>query len=158
MRVLTRPPLFIWPPSFSLSPLRSRLSLSLPLPRHRLLSFSLKVSRPMPVSVSANVAVPTPAPSPPYPQARPLSADCNDDDSAHWDTVLAHGSIPAYHVYSQPIHKSDQDDRAYRVIKLQNGLQAVLVHDANTDKAAASLNVAVGHLSDPVSRFLYTSP
>ena len=44
-----------------------------------------------------------------------------------------------------------QDDREYRVIRLENGLEATLVRDATADKAAASLDVAVGHLSDPVS-------
>ena len=56
-----------------------------------------------------------------------------------------------YEVYSKPVEKSPQDDREYRVIRLDNGLQAMLVHDAKADKAAASLDVAVGHLYDPVS-------
>lgn len=59
--------------------------------------------------------------------------------------------IPPYDVYSKPIHKSERDDREYRVIRLENGLQAMLIRDANADKAAASLDVAVGHLNDPVS-------
>ena len=53
--------------------------------------------------------------------------------------------------YSKAIQKSPQDDREYRLIRLSNGLQAMLVHDAKADKAAASLDVAVGHLYDPVS-------
>ena len=53
-------------------------------------------------------------------------------------------------VYDKPIVKSAQDDRDYRIIQLDNGLQATLVHDGKTDKAAASLDVAVGHLYDPV--------
>lgn len=55
--------------------------------------------------------------------------------------------------FGKPVQKSTQDDRAYRVIKLNNGLEAMLVHDAKADKAAASLDVAVGHLWDPVSVF-----
>jgi len=58
---------------------------------------------------------------------------------------------PAYWVFTKPIQKSQQDDREYRLIRLDNGLQAMLVHDAKADKAAASLDVAVGHLHDPVS-------
>ncbi|KDQ10557.1 hypothetical protein BOTBODRAFT_36079 [Botryobasidium botryosum FD-172 SS1] len=54
-----------------------------------------------------------------------------------------------YSVFAQPIVKSPQDDREYRLIKLHNGLQALLVADKTSDKAAASLSVGVGHLSDP---------
>ena len=74
-----------------------------------------------------------------------------DADDEFWMHVEANGSTPGHYVYSKPIHKSEQDDREYRAIRLENGLQALLVHDAKTDKAAASLDVAVGHLSDPVS-------
>ncbi|KAI0748561.1 Metalloenzyme, LuxS/M16 peptidase-like protein [Daedaleopsis nitida] len=54
-----------------------------------------------------------------------------------------------YELYTKPIDKSPQDDRDYRLIKLDNGLQAMLVYHAKADKAAASLDVAVGHLYDP---------
>ena len=40
------------------------------------------------------------------------------------------------------------DDRSYRVIRLSNKLQALLVHDPETDKASASVNVNVGSFSD----------
>ena len=40
------------------------------------------------------------------------------------------------------------DDRKYRVIRLPNELEALLVHDAETDKASASLDVNVGNFSD----------
>ncbi|WP_170272523.1 insulinase family protein [Litorivicinus lipolyticus] len=43
-------------------------------------------------------------------------------------------------------------DRAYRYVSLDNGLTAVLVSDPNTDKAAASLEVAIGAGSDPRER------
>jgi insulysin len=66
-----------------------------------------------------------------------------------WARVEKHGAIP-YLVYTKPIVKSEQDDRDYRIIRLENGLQATLVHDGKADKAAASLDVAVGHLYDPV--------
>jgi len=69
-----------------------------------------------------------------------------------WAIVPAHDSIPAYSIYTNPVQKSLQDDREYRIIRLENGLSATIVHDPTADKAAASLNVAVGHLSDPVSR------
>ena len=40
------------------------------------------------------------------------------------------------------------DDRSYRVVRLPNKLEALLVHDAETDKASASLDVNVGNFSD----------
>jgi hypothetical protein len=79
---------------------------------------------------------------------------------ADWTQVQAHGSIPAYSAFTKPVEKSLQDDREYRIIQLENGLSATIVHDPTADKAAASLDVAVGHLSDPVSQsqwnFVYT--
>nr|XP_036584366.1 zinc protease [Colletotrichum truncatum]KAF6793884.1 zinc protease [Colletotrichum truncatum] len=40
------------------------------------------------------------------------------------------------------------DDRTYLVIRLSNGLEALLVHDPDTDKASAALDVNVGNFSD----------
>lgn len=40
------------------------------------------------------------------------------------------------------------DDRSYRLIKLANGLHALVIHDPTTDKAAASLDVNVGAFAD----------
>ncbi|KAL8966059.1 MAG: hypothetical protein Q9183_003538, partial [Haloplaca sp. 2 TL-2023] len=40
------------------------------------------------------------------------------------------------------------DDRSYRVVRLPNQLEALLVHDPDTDKASASVNVNVGSFSD----------
>jgi insulysin len=56
-----------------------------------------------------------------------------------------------YAVLSVPIEQSDNDDRSYRLIRLSNELEALLVHDANTDKSSASMDVHVGNLCDPVS-------
>ncbi|MFC7369771.1 insulinase family protein [Vreelandella zhaodongensis] len=41
------------------------------------------------------------------------------------------------------------DSRDYRVLTLDNGLQALLVSDPEADKAAASMNVRVGSAQDP---------
>lgn len=46
------------------------------------------------------------------------------------------------------LEKPELDDRSYRVIKLGNELEALLVHDQDTDKASASANVNVGNFSD----------
>ncbi|KAG6907416.1 hypothetical protein DXG01_008988 [Tephrocybe rancida] len=62
---------------------------------------------------------------------------------------VSNGPAPPFSVFNKPIQKSEQDDRDYRIILLDNGLQATLIHDAHADKAAASLDVAVGHLYDP---------
>lgn len=67
----------------------------------------------------------------------------------HWKRIEPANQVPPFSVYTNPIKKPHNDQRDYRVIQLDNGLQAVLVHDAETDKAAASLDVAVGHLRDP---------
>ncbi|KAL9616727.1 MAG: hypothetical protein Q9204_008547, partial [Flavoplaca sp. TL-2023a] len=46
------------------------------------------------------------------------------------------------------LEKPALDDRSYRVIRLPNQLEALLVHDPDTDKASASVNVNVGSFSD----------
>lgn len=99
---------------------------------------TLQVVRPL--AALAMARIPTP----------PVAAS----DADEWQFVVARGATPAHYVYAKPLQKSEQDDREYRVVRLLNGLQAVLVHDAKTDKAAASLDVAVGHLSDPVRPFV----
>jgi secreted Zn-dependent insulinase-like peptidase len=55
-----------------------------------------------------------------------------------------------YEVLQDDIEKAATDKRLYRAIRLQNGLIIVLVHDPGAHKAGAALNVAVGHMSDPV--------
>jgi hypothetical protein len=77
------------------------------------------------------------------------------EDAQHWHRQIS-PNVPPHWVYTKPIQKSQQDDREYRLIRLDNGLQAMLVHDATADKAAASLDVAVGHLHDPASIHLPT--
>lgn len=41
------------------------------------------------------------------------------------------------------------EDRPHRYFVLPNGLEVIVVSDPNADKAAASMDVGVGHLSDP---------
>ena len=62
-------------------------------------------------------------------------------------TISPDGS---HEVLSVPIEKSDNDERSYRLIRLSNELEALLIHDAKTDKSSASLDVHVGNLCDPV--------
>lgn len=49
---------------------------------------------------------------------------------------------------TEDLEKPALDDRSYRVIRLRNKLEALLVHDPATDKASASVNVNVGNFSD----------
>ncbi|KAF7727647.1 Insulinase (Peptidase M16) [Apophysomyces ossiformis] len=67
-------------------------------------------------------------------------------DNPDWEA----SSNGKYWTYTRNLEKSDNDDREYRLIKLvNNNLQALLVHDKDTDKSSAALDVHVGHLSDP---------
>ncbi|CAG8442154.1 10343_t:CDS:10 [Acaulospora morrowiae] len=52
-------------------------------------------------------------------------------------------------IFSIPIEKSDNDDREYRLVKLANELEILLIHDPKTDKSAASMDVHVGQIHDP---------
>ena len=47
------------------------------------------------------------------------------------------------------IVRSPRDKRDYRSIRLDNGLQVLLVHTPDSHKAAAALAVNAGHFDDP---------
>ena len=47
------------------------------------------------------------------------------------------------------INVSPNDDREYGVVRLDNGLNVIVVSDRNADKAAAALNVHVGSMQNP---------
>ena len=79
----------------------------------------------------------------------PLLARLNMVHSAASPYILS--SDGTYYVLNRPIEKSDSDDRTYRIIKLKNDLEAMIIHDEKTDKASAALDVHVGSDSDPVS-------
>ncbi|KAI7855111.1 Metalloenzyme, LuxS/M16 peptidase-like protein [Circinella umbellata] len=68
------------------------------------------------------------------------------DSASDWEL----SSSGKYWTFTRPLEKSDNDDRHYRLIKLAtNDLQVLLIHDSDTDKSSAALDVHVGHLSDP---------
>lgn len=48
-------------------------------------------------------------------------------------------------IKSKPLN----DDRSYRSVTLKNGLEALLIHDPQADKASASLDVHIGYYEDP---------
>ena len=47
------------------------------------------------------------------------------------------------------LRKPALDEREYRWLALANKLEVLLISDGATDKAAAAMDVAVGHASDP---------
>lgn len=49
---------------------------------------------------------------------------------------------------TESIETPSLDDRRYRVARLPNQLEVLLVHDADTDKASAAMDVNVGNFSD----------
>jgi predicted Zn-dependent peptidase len=51
-------------------------------------------------------------------------------------------------VLASELEKPLLDTRTYRIIRLPNKLEALLIHDADTDKAAAGMNVNAGSFSD----------
>ncbi|KAI9282259.1 Metalloenzyme, LuxS/M16 peptidase-like protein [Sporodiniella umbellata] len=54
-----------------------------------------------------------------------------------------------YSVYTQLLEKPASDKRDYRLLKLANELQVLLISDPEADRASAALDVHVGSLSDP---------
>lgn len=51
-------------------------------------------------------------------------------------------------VLTNTMEKPELDNRTYRVIRLPNKLEALLVHDPDTDKASAGMDVNIGSFSD----------
>ncbi|KZT69510.1 LuxS/MPP-like metallohydrolase [Daedalea quercina L-15889] len=68
---------------------------------------------------------------------------------ASWSRLRSSDGENGYATLQEAIEKPDLDDRDYRVIELDNGLRAILVHDARAEKAAACLTVQVGAMFDP---------
>lgn len=54
-------------------------------------------------------------------------------------------------IYTQPLETPANDERQYRLIRLNNQLEALVISDPDTDRASAALDVNVGNLCDPVS-------
>ena len=110
---------------------------------------------PSPVTTAMHTAIMS---KPPAMSTATNSSDTGvPEDAQYWHRQIS-PKLPPHWVYSKPIQKSQQDNREYRLIRLDNGLQAMLVHDATADKAATSLDVAVGHLHDPVSTHVPHQP
>jgi hypothetical protein len=52
-------------------------------------------------------------------------------------------------IIANELEKPLLDKRSYRMIRLSNQLEALLIHDPETDKGSAALDVNVGSFSDP---------
>lgn len=74
-----------------------------------------------------------------------------------WTRTTHPGSNTTFDVYSKELSKSLLDTRQYRFIRLNSGLEALLVSDPETDKSAAALDVGIGHLTDPVRPLAHES-
>ncbi|MFV8570646.1 insulinase family protein [Marinobacter sp. SBS5] len=67
--------------------------------------------------------------------------------------LLLASLLPSAHTQAETEpRKSPNDPNSYRYLELNNGLRVILVSDKEADKAAASLNVAVGSGNDPADR------
>ncbi|KAK0722768.1 Metalloenzyme, LuxS/M16 peptidase-like protein [Lasiosphaeria miniovina] len=56
--------------------------------------------------------------------------------------------LRAVDLVTDHLEKPSLDDRTYRVIRLPNQIEVLLVHDPQTDKASAAMDVNVGNFSD----------
>ena len=64
------------------------------------------------------------------------------------ETASLHSRIAVPSRVADIMQKPQLDKRTYRVIKLANNLEALLIHDSETDKASAAMDVDVGSFSD----------
>ncbi|KAI9506636.1 metalloprotease [Coemansia spiralis] len=62
--------------------------------------------------------------------------------------VTVEAQLP-YSEFAGNLHKSENDSRKYRLIRLPNGITAMVIHDSTASKACAALDVNVGSLADP---------
>ena len=74
-----------------------------------------------------------------------------EDDSVNWKLIPAKDGVPSYHVYTIPIVKSQRDNNEYRMIRLGNGLESIIIHDESVEKSVMNLRVSAGYFQDPVS-------
>ncbi|KLO18632.1 hypothetical protein SCHPADRAFT_925084 [Schizopora paradoxa] len=75
-----------------------------------------------------------------------------EENETIWKQIVEGNSSESHFLYTLPLQKPHSDHKEYRLIKLSNGLEVMLVHDAKSDKAAACMNLNVGGCHDPVDR------
>eukprot|EP00929_Paragymnodinium_shiwhaense_P102157 TRINITY_DN65344_c0_g1_i1.p1 TRINITY_DN65344_c0_g1~~TRINITY_DN65344_c0_g1_i1.p1 ORF type:complete len:1087 (-),score=246.83 TRINITY_DN65344_c0_g1_i1:518-3778(-) len=68
--------------------------------------------------------------------------------------AVAGQSVPgtSARILAETVHAPASDERKYRVVELQNGLQVLLASDPMADVSAASLSVRCGSFQDPDNR------
>jgi hypothetical protein len=78
-----------------------------------------------------------------------IAEKCLDtlNEGSLWKFHLAERMSVRVLVSEDRIVQSQDDKRKYRVLRLTNDLEAILVSDPDTDTAAASMDVHVGHFS-----------
>lgn len=59
-----------------------------------------------------------------------------------------HSRTAGVECLADSLEKPLLDNRSYRVIKLSNQLEALLIHDPDTDKASAAMDVGIGSFCD----------
>lgn len=64
------------------------------------------------------------------------------------EKALRENGVRPAELLTEDLETPSLDDRAYRVIRLANQLEVLLVHDHDTDKASAAMDVGVGSFSD----------
>lgn len=65
------------------------------------------------------------------------------------DTLNGSQAAAPFAVFTKDLEISAQDDMRYRLVRLANGLEALVIQDPKTDKSSAAMDIRVGHLSDP---------
>ncbi|EST05004.1 Peptidase M16, N-terminal [Kalmanozyma brasiliensis GHG001] len=65
------------------------------------------------------------------------------------ETLNGSKAAAPYAVFTEDLEISAQDDMRYRLVRLANGLEALVIQDPKTDKSSAAMDIRVGHLSDP---------
>ncbi|PWZ00255.1 hypothetical protein BCV70DRAFT_206508 [Testicularia cyperi] len=65
------------------------------------------------------------------------------------ETLNGSKAAAPYAVFTKDLEISAQDDMRYRLVRLSNGLEALVIQDPKTDKSSAAMDIRVGHLSDP---------
>lgn len=64
------------------------------------------------------------------------------------ESPLAYRALSESEVLADHLERPSLDNRSYKVIRLPNKLEALLIHDPDTDKASAALDVNAGSFSD----------
>jgi insulysin len=63
-------------------------------------------------------------------------------------TPMRENALHSVELVTERLETPSLDDRTYRVVRLPNRLEALLVHDPQADKASAAMDVDVGSFSD----------